>query len=75
MPTTVLRERGLLAPIGASWRYARGRGFALLGILLLVGIGSWLLARPPGRDVLSATFAGTVHAVSLVDLYERCVGS
>lgn len=76
VPITVLRERGLLAPIGASWRYARGRGFALLGILLLVGIGSWLLARVPlVGTVLSATLAGTVHAVSLVDLYERCVGS
>lgn len=73
VPVTLLREGGVLRPIGVSWRCSRGHGTAIAGIVLLVGIGSWALAHVPVIGSLcSTTVAGTVHAVSLVVVYERC---
>lgn len=79
VPVTMLREGGIVRPVGASWRYSRGRGLTLFGVIVVVGIGSWTLAQVPTLvrvpelgTVLSTTIAGTVHAVSLVVLYEQC---
>ncbi|SDR05033.1 hypothetical protein [Natronobacterium texcoconense] len=72
-PVAVLYEDGILRPIAAGWRYSRGHGFTLFGVLLVVGLGSWWLAHVPSAGtLLSTTIAGTVHAVSLVVLYDRC---
>lgn len=76
VPVTLLREGGVLQPVSVSWRSSRGYGTAIAGIVLLVGIGSWALAHVPVIGSLcSTTVAGTVHAVSLVVVYERCVNA
>lgn len=75
VPVAMLREGGIAGPIGSSWRYSRGHGLALVGTIVVIGVGSWALAFVPTvGTVLSTTIAGTVHAVSLVALYERCAG-
>lgn len=74
VPATLLREGGVLRPIGTSWRSSRGHETVIAGIVLLVGIGSWTLAHVPVVGSLcSTTVAGTIHAVSLVVAHERCV--
>lgn len=79
VPVTMLREGGIVRPVTASWRYSRRHGLTLFGVIVVVDIGSWTLAQAPTLvrvpelgTVLSTTIAGTVHAVSLVVLYEQC---
>ncbi|RQH00856.1 hypothetical protein [Natrarchaeobius oligotrophus] len=71
-PALVLRGEGVAASLAKSWRDARGQGWTILGLILLIGLGAWALAHAPVvGTVLSVWLVGTIHAVSLVALLER----
>lgn len=69
VPVAVVTGDGLVRSLSESWRRARGRGWTILGLIVLFGFGSQLLVRVPYvGTALAVTVVGTVHAVSLVVL-------
>ena len=72
LPVAILRAEPLRAAPRESWRRSRGQGVTLVALIVVIVLASgWLAALPSVGVVLSVTIVGTVHAVSVVALYDR----
>jgi hypothetical protein len=68
LPGRVIRGDSIRAALGWSWRRARGHGWALFGVVLVVGVANHLLTSVPvvgpvGSGAVAALHAGVVATV------------
>ncbi|SEH64261.1 hypothetical protein SAMN05192561_11826 [Halopenitus malekzadehii] len=72
LPIAILRGPGVLVALRTSWRRSVSHGFSLIGLIIVIGLGSsWLAELPTVGVLLSASIVGPIHSVALVILYER----
>ncbi|WP_255681661.1 hypothetical protein [Natrinema sp. SYSU A 869] len=72
LPIAVLHAEPLRAAPKESWQRSRGHSVVLFALIVVFGLVSgWLADLPHLGVILSMTVVGTVHAVSLVILYDQ----
>lgn len=72
VPGLLVAGRSLWPAVRESYRLTRGRGWTISGLILLFGLGAWILAHVPfGGTILSSAVVAPVHAVVIVTVLER----
>ncbi|WP_049927615.1 hypothetical protein [Halopiger goleimassiliensis] len=72
VPGLLVDERSIRTALGESARRTAGRGLSVFGLILLLGLGGWLLsAAPLVGTVLSSALVAPVHALVIVAVLEQ----
>lgn len=72
LPGLVVGGESVGAALRQSRRRSRGNGWTLFGLIVIIGISSWGLARVPlAGGFLSTAIVGPVHALSVGMLIQR----
>ncbi|MFC4542892.1 hypothetical protein ACFO5R_13270 [Halosolutus amylolyticus] len=71
LPGLLVAGRSPRHVLARSRRRVAGRGWSILGLVLLLGLSAWLLASLPFGTVLSSLFVAPVHAVAIVAVLDR----
>lgn len=71
-PGFLVAGRSVRVAVRQSARHSRGSGWGIFGLVLLIGLGAWLLAFVPLVGTAASTaVAGSFHAVAIVVFLER----
>ncbi|MFC3957828.1 hypothetical protein [Halovivax cerinus] len=72
VPASLVAGRSLPSAIGHSNQLSFGHGWSFLGLILVFGLGTWLLASVPAvGTILSGLVVAPLQAVTLAVVYER----